>query len=134
MLLTNKKTQIMRLHMMCLTILTPLKYSNAEEIFWTYLACHMEERAWKLQEKNTLRRCWILYLTITSVTAHHCIVKISNKKLADSRKRKKNMPNVTPIALLWILYFIPPPQSIHKGKMQTRQMRDKLIWTFMKKR
>ena len=40
--INKKKTQITRLHMMCLTILTPLTYSNAEERFWTDLACHMK--------------------------------------------------------------------------------------------
>ena len=59
-LLRNKKSQIMRLHMMCRTILTPLTYSNAKESFWTELACHMKERVWPLQKKNTLRRCWII--------------------------------------------------------------------------
>ena len=44
-LLRNKKTQIMRLHMMCQTILMPLTYWNAEEIFWSELTCHTKERA-----------------------------------------------------------------------------------------
>ena len=47
----EKKTQGMRLHMMCL-ILTSLMYFNAEE---TILTCHMKERTWPLQEIKTSR-------------------------------------------------------------------------------
>ena len=68
------KQKIM-LHMMCQTFLPPLTYSNAEETFWTDLTCHMKERAWPLQEKNNLQRCWILRLEIIRVTAHHFPVK-----------------------------------------------------------
>ena len=46
--------------MMCQTILTPLTYSNAEEMFWIDLTCHMKERVWPLQKKNTLQRCWMI--------------------------------------------------------------------------
>ena len=53
-LLQNKKTQIMRLHNTCRTILTHLTYYNVEERFWTYLTCYMKERAWPLQQKNNL--------------------------------------------------------------------------------
>ena len=38
--LIQKNTQIIRLHMMCQTILTPLTYYNAEEMFLTHLKCH----------------------------------------------------------------------------------------------
>ena len=38
--ITKKKTQIMRLHMMCRNMLTPLTYSNAEESFGKDLTCH----------------------------------------------------------------------------------------------
>ena len=55
-LLQNKKTQVMRLHMMCL-ILTSLMYLNAEE---TIMTCHMKERTWSLLTMNTLRK----FLTI----------------------------------------------------------------------
>ena len=103
-ILRNKKTQMMRLLLMCQNILTPLTYSNAEEIFWTYLTCHMKESAWPLQEKYSLRRCWILYSNIIILKAHHCPVKISNKHLADSWKKKKKMPNVKSITLLRIIF------------------------------
>ena len=42
---------------MCRTILMPLTYSNAEEIFYIDLTCYTKKRTWTLQEKNTLRRC-----------------------------------------------------------------------------
>ena len=83
---------------------------NVEEIFWTNLKCHIKEHAWTLQENNTIRRCWIIYLTIMIVRTHHCPVKISKKQLAESwqkRKKKKNMLNVTSIMLLWILGLRP---------------------------
>ena len=53
-LLANKKTQIMRLHMMCRAILMPLTFSNAEESFWTDLIFHMNERTLTLQENYSL--------------------------------------------------------------------------------
>ena len=64
------KMERMRLHMMCRTILMPLTYSDTEEIFWTDLTWHMKERAWSLQKKKNLCRCWILSLNIIVVTAH----------------------------------------------------------------
>ena len=107
-LLANKKTQIMRLHMMCRAILMPLTFSNAEESFWTDLIFHMNERTLTLQENYSLWRCWIILSTIMNVTAHHFPVKIFKKQLAESwqdRKRKKKIPNVKSITLLWILCF-----------------------------
>ena len=91
-LFTNKKTQILRLHMMCQSILTPLKYSNAEERFWTDLTCPLKERAWSLQEKNTIRRFWILYSTIMIITSHHCPLKSSRRSWqihGSGRKRRQ---------------------------------------------
>ena len=38
--------------MMCQTILMPLTYSNAGERSWTYLTCHMKERAWPLKKEE----------------------------------------------------------------------------------
>ena len=112
-------------------------YSNAEEIFWTDLMCHMKERAWTLKEKYTLRICWIPYSTIRNVTAHHYPLKIFKKQLKEpwqEHKRKINMLNVTSIILLWILCFSPLSLSMHKRKIQMWQMRDKFLCTFIQKR
>ena len=89
------------------TILTPLTYSNAGERFCTDLTCHMRERAWSLQENNSLRRCWIIHLNIIIVTAHHSPVKIFKKLLEESWNRKKKIPNVTSIKLLRIFFSVP---------------------------
>ena len=44
-LLTNKKTKILRLHVICQSNLTPLMYSKVEQIFWTDLPCYMKDCA-----------------------------------------------------------------------------------------
>ena len=50
----EKKTQIMMLHTMCQTVLTPLTYSNVEERFWTDLTCHMKECAWRSNQQSVV--------------------------------------------------------------------------------
>ena len=84
--LRNKKTQIMRLYMMCLTILTSLTNFNAEE---TTLTCHTKERTWPLQDMNTLQIFWTIQTNIIIVTAKYCPVKLSKKLFSKSRKREK---------------------------------------------
>ena len=53
-------------------------------------------------------------MNIIIVMAHHCPVKIFDKKLSESMKRKKNMPNVMSITLLQIILFQSPVTAYEK--------------------
>ena len=74
-LIRNKKTQGIRLHMVCL-ILTSLTYFHAEE---TTLTCHTNKHTWPLNERNTLQICLTIWKNIIIVTAKYFPVKSSNK-------------------------------------------------------